>query len=225
VHGGFRSDHGLLTPIAGSVRSLSLGNTTPPNFLSSPAQIGITDDGAHLLVSTKTNGVVDAFALQADGRPAPAPVPSTTGPVPFAFVFDTRGRLVLADAKGSASTYRVLQSGALAATGPAVPNGQRATCWVVQARGYFYATNTASDTITGYAEAPDGQLTLLHADGISATTDAGPIDNRGRARRAPGVRAQRARGRSWRLRRGPRRHPPPGPPRFADCRRSTDPTA
>ena len=37
-------------------------------------------------------------------------------------------------------------------------------------------TNTASDTITGYAEAPDGQLELLHADGVSATTDAGPID-------------------------------------------------
>jgi hypothetical protein len=61
-------------------------------------------------------------------------------------------------------------------TGPAAPNGQRAACWVVRARGYFYATNTASDTITGYAEAPDGQLTLLHADGISATTDASPID-------------------------------------------------
>jgi hypothetical protein len=40
----------------------------------------------------------------------------------------------------------------------------------------FYAANTASNTITGYAEAPGGQLELLNADGVSATTDAGPID-------------------------------------------------
>ena len=43
-------------------------------------------------------------------------------------------------------------------------------------RGYDYATNTASDTITGYAEASDGQLTPMRADGLKATTDARPID-------------------------------------------------
>ena len=37
-------------------------------------------------------------------------------------------------------------------------------------------TNTASNTVTGYAEAPDGQLALLRPDGVSATTAAGPID-------------------------------------------------
>jgi hypothetical protein len=48
--------------------------------------------------------------------------------------------------------------------------------WLVHDARLAYATNTASDTITGYLEAPDGQLELLHADGVSATTDAGPID-------------------------------------------------
>jgi 6-phosphogluconolactonase (cycloisomerase 2 family) len=173
---GYRSDHGRLTPIAGSVRSLGLGNATPPFFLRSPSQIGITPDASHVLVTDKENGVVDAFALRSDGRPAFAPLTTATGPVPFAFEFDALGRVVLADASGSANTYRVLSSGALSPTGAPVPTGQAATCWVVRARGYFYATNTASDTITGYAEAPDGQLELLHADGVSATTDAGPID-------------------------------------------------
>ena len=46
----------------------------------------------------------------------------------------------------------------------------------MEARGYFYVTNTASNTVTGYAEAPDGQLALLRPDGVSATTAAGPID-------------------------------------------------
>jgi 6-phosphogluconolactonase (cycloisomerase 2 family) len=173
---GFRVDEDRLTPIAGSERSLGLGNATPPFFLSSPAQIGITDDGSQLLVSTKNHGLVDAFALGSNGRPAAIPVSTQTGPVPFPFVFDRRGRLVLADASGSANTYRVLPSGALTPSGTAAANGQQATCWITEARGYFYATNTGSNTITGYAEALDGQLSLLNAGGVSATTDAGPID-------------------------------------------------
>lgn len=176
VIGGFRSDDGWLTPIPGSARSLGLANATPPFFLSSPAQVGITDDGAQLLVSTKNYGVVDAFALGADGRPASTPVSTPTGPVPFAFVSDGRGRLVLVDASGVATTYRARPSGALTTVGAPVANGQKATCWLARAGRYFYAANTASNTITGYAEAPDGQLSLLQADGVSATTDAGPID-------------------------------------------------
>jgi 6-phosphogluconolactonase (cycloisomerase 2 family) len=173
---GFRSHRGWLTPIPGSERSLGLANATPPFFLSSPAQIGITDDGAQLLVSTKNHGLMDAFALGANDRPASAPASTATGPVPFAFVSDRRGRLVLVDASGAANTYRVLPSGALRPIGLTVTNGQMATCWLVQAGRYFYATNTASNTITGYAEAPDGQLSLLRGDGVSASTDAGPID-------------------------------------------------
>jgi 6-phosphogluconolactonase (cycloisomerase 2 family) len=173
---GYRSDHGRLTPIAGSVRSLGLGNATPPFFLRSPSQIGITPDASHVLLTDKENGVVDAFALRPDGQPAVAPVTTATGPVPFAFEFDARGRVVLADASGSANTFRVLASGSLSATGAPAANGQKAPCWLVRARGYVYVTNTASDTITGYAEAPDGQLELLQADGVSARTDAGPID-------------------------------------------------
>ena len=173
---GYRSDHGRLTPIAGSVRSLDLGNATPPFFLRSPSQIGFTPDASHVLVTDKENGMVDAFALGPDGEPAAAPATTATGPVPFAFEFDALGRMVLVDASGFANTYRVLPSGALSASGAPAANGQKAPCWVVRVHGYFYVTNTASDSITGYAEAPDGQLELLNADGVSATTDAGPID-------------------------------------------------
>jgi 6-phosphogluconolactonase (cycloisomerase 2 family) len=173
---GFRVRGDRLTPIAGSERSLGLGNATPPFFLDSPGQIGITDDGSELLVSTKTHGLVDAFALGADGRPATTPVATQTGPLPFAFTFDARGRLVLEDASGSANTYRVLRSGALTPTGTTVANDQQAPCWIVDARGYFYLSNTGSNTITGYAEAPDGQLSLLNPTGVTATTDGGPID-------------------------------------------------
>jgi hypothetical protein len=33
-----------------------------------------------------------------------------------------------------------------------------------------------SNTITGYAEAPDRRLSLLNANGVRATSDSGPID-------------------------------------------------
>jgi 6-phosphogluconolactonase (cycloisomerase 2 family) len=173
---GYHVDGDRLTPIAGSERSLGLDNTTPPFFLGSPGQIGITADGSQLLVSAKGNGYVDAFALGPDGQPAATPVTTQTGPVPFGFVLDRRGRVVLTDASGSANTFHVLPSGALAPTGTAAANGQAATCWITEARGYFYATNTASNTITGYAETPHGQLSLLNASGVGASTDGGPID-------------------------------------------------
>lgn len=173
---GYRVDGDRLTPIAGSERSLGLDNTTPPFFLGSPGQIGITANGSELLVSGKGTGYVDAFALGPDGQPAATPVNTQTGPVPFGFVLDRRGRVVLTDASGSANTYHVLPSGALTPTGTAAANGQAATCWIAEARGYFYATNTASNTITGYAETPHGQLSLLNASGVSASTDGGPID-------------------------------------------------
>lgn len=172
---GFRSRDDGLTPIAGSVRSLALGNATPPFFLTSPGQIGFTTDGTHLLIPTKVNGAVDTFALGPDGQPASAPVITATGPAPFPFVSDERGRVVLIDASGSANTYDVSTSGALVRIGAPVANGQNGTCWVARAHGYIYATNTGSNTITGWAEAPGGQLTLLHG-AVSATTDAGPID-------------------------------------------------
>lgn len=173
---GYRVDGDRLTPIAGSERSLGLDNATPPFFLNSPGQIGITADGSELLVSEKGNGYVDAFALGPDGQPAATSVTTQTGPVPFGFALDRRGRVVLTDASGSANTYHVEPSGALTPTGTAAANGQAATCWITKARGYFYATNTASNTITGYAETPNGQLSLLNASGVSANTDAGPID-------------------------------------------------
>ena len=197
---GYRVDGDRLTPIAGSERSLGLDNTTPPFFLGSPGQIGITANGSELLVSAKGNGYVDAFALGPDGQPAATPVNTQTGPVPFGFVLDRRGQVVLTDASGSANTYHVLPSGALTPTGTAAANGQAATCWITEARGYFYATNTASNTITGYAETPHGQLSLLNASGVSASTDRRTDRPRCLARRKSTVRAQRARWRSGRLR-------------------------
>jgi 6-phosphogluconolactonase (cycloisomerase 2 family) len=173
---GFRRTGGGLRAIPGSVRPLGLDGSTPPNFLASPAQIGITPDGDRLVVSTKTYGTVDVYAIGANGKPSAAPTVTSTGPVPFPFVFDPAGRIVLGDASGVLSTWSFAADGTLLPVAQAPSNGQVALCWLAEVGGFLYTTNTGSSTVTGYDEAADGTLTLLDADGVTATTDAGPID-------------------------------------------------
>jgi 6-phosphogluconolactonase (cycloisomerase 2 family) len=174
---GFRigSDN-RLHPIANSTRSLGLGNPANPNFLKSPSQVAITPDATAVVVATKTNGVLDVFKLKDSGAPEQTPVTTTSvGPVPFALNFDAAERLLVAEANGAETSYQVQSSGALAAIGQ-VPNGQAATCWSVLAKGFVYVSNSGSNTITGYSENASGVLSLLNPSGVTATTDAAPVD-------------------------------------------------
>ena len=174
---GFKVAGQHLVRADGASRSLGLANGSPPFFLSSPAQVGLSPDAAHLIVTTKVNRAVEVFDVARSGGLSDAPnVTSDTGPVPFAFDFDAAGRLILSDASGTANTFALGRDGSLSAVAADAPNGQAATCWIVQARGFFYTTNTGSDTITGYSQDSAGQLHLLSADGVSARTDGGPID-------------------------------------------------
>jgi YD repeat-containing protein len=163
--------------IGGSTRTLGLGNPADPNFLASPSQVAITPDGRDVVVGTKTHGVLDVFALNHLGVPSTAPVVTTSaGGVPFGLSYDAFGRLIVAEASGGASSYWVQPSGALVTISSHIANAQAATCWSVIAKGFVYTANAGSNTITGYAENWHGQLSLLNADGITATTDAGPVD-------------------------------------------------
>jgi 6-phosphogluconolactonase (cycloisomerase 2 family) len=62
----------------------------------------------------------------------------------------------------------------------AVPTGLTAACWIVVTLDghYLYTTDTGSGAIGGYHIDPFRGLTLLDADGITASTEAGsaPID-------------------------------------------------
>jgi len=163
--------------IGGSTRSLGLGNPADPNFLASPSQVAITPDGRDVIVATKTHGVLDVFTLKHLAVPSAAPVVTTSaGAVPFALSYDAFGRLIVAEASGGASSYLVHPDGVLAAISSHVANAQAATCWSVIAKGFVYTANAGSNTITGYAENWHGQLSLLNTNGVTATTDAGPVD-------------------------------------------------
>jgi 6-phosphogluconolactonase (cycloisomerase 2 family) len=175
---GFRIAGDGLRPLPNSARSLGLANAVPPNFLTSPGQVGFTPDGRQLLVTTKAStSTIDVFAVKSNGRLSDSPVanPSAT-PVPFAFTFDPAGRLVSGEAGASAvTTYTVGADGTLADIA-SLSDGQVALCWIQATGGYYYVANTGSNTLSGYRIDAAGQPSLIGATGIVATTEPGPID-------------------------------------------------
>jgi len=166
--------------LPGSTRSLGLGNTNPPGFLTSPGQLGFTPDGKKLVVTTKAGtNAVDVFAIGPNGRPSEAPVVNTPAtPVPFAFTFQPgTGRLVVGEAATSSLTTYVLQGDGSLADPRSLSDGQSALCWITRVRGYYYVSNTGSNTVSGYRLDRAGTPSLVTPTGVVAITEAGPIDS------------------------------------------------
>lgn len=173
---GFRIVGQHLRRIRESTRWLGLANTTPPNFLSSPGQVGFTPDGAQLIVTTKASGsYIDIFDVHASGRLSEHPLMNSSAtPVPFAFTFDPAGLLVVAEAAGSeVSTYTINPDNTLTTLG-SVPDGQAALCWISAARGFYYVSNAGSANLSAYTLTGAGLPSLV---GVAATTEAGTIDS------------------------------------------------
>jgi 6-phosphogluconolactonase (cycloisomerase 2 family) len=174
---GFRIRGNQLRAIRGSARSLGLANTDPPNFLTSPGQVGFTPDGRQLIVTTKaSDSHIVVFRVRHDGRLGPAVVNDSATPVPFAFTFTPQGRLADGEAgTSSLTTYIVNRDGTLADP-KSLSDGQMALCWIVRAGRFYYVTNTASNTVSAFTVAPDGQPSLVGTNGVVAKTGMGPID-------------------------------------------------
>ena len=175
---GFEIRGDRIRALEGSARSLGLANTDPPNFLTSPGQVGFTPDGSKLIVTTKASGsTIDIFSVRRDGTLSETAVenPSAT-PVPFAFTFDPRGRLVSGEAAMSTVTTYTINANRTLANPQSQGDNQAALCWIVEARGFFYVANTGSNNLSGYRIDGSGRPTLIGPTGVVATTGAGPID-------------------------------------------------
>jgi 6-phosphogluconolactonase (cycloisomerase 2 family) len=175
---GFKIVAGALQPISGSVRSLGLANTSPPDFLTAPGQVGFTPSGAQLVVTTKVSGSnIDVFQVLGDGRLSTTPVRNASAtPVPFAFTFTPSGRIAVGEAGTSnVTTYVVRPDGTLVEPKTQTDH-QTALCWILRVGDFYYVSNTGNNTLGGFRIAATGQPSLLTPTGVSATTEPGPID-------------------------------------------------
>ena len=172
---GFRIADGALRPIAGSTRALGLGNAAVPFFLGSPAQVGFSPEGDHLIVTTKTHNTVDVFGIGSDGVPSAAAVNNAAVPVPFAFVFDSAGRLVLNFAGSSSlQTFTIDENNTITPVGSAVSDTRAALCWVTPASRYLYGSNTGTGDVSEFRVTDTGAVILVSAtaaSGIPGATD------------------------------------------------------
>lgn len=172
---GFRNRHGMLTPVAGSVRGLSVAGG------AGPAQVGFSADGDAIVVTEKTTNKLTSYRVKDDGGLRAPIVTPSPGMTPFGFAFNRRNRLVVTEAVGGApgastvSSYRFdnIAPALPIVMSPAVPDGQGAACWVaVTPNGrYAYVANTGSSNVSSYRIAPDGSITLMQ--GAAGDTGAG----------------------------------------------------
>jgi len=173
------SEHGKLSPIAGSTQPLSNGGA---GAAPGPAQISFTPDGSTLVVTEKASNLIVTYPVEGSVAEAPVVYPSS-GMTPFGFDISQRGVLVVSEAFGGAlgasalSSYTVDRDG-LNLVSPSVPTTQTAACWVAISKEgrYAYTTNAGSGSISSYAIGNDGSISLLNA--IAGSTGAGssPID-------------------------------------------------
>ena len=172
---GFRISEGGLRPISGSTRALGLGNAPVPFFLSSPAQVGFSPDGDHLIVTTKTHNTVDVFGIGSDGAPSATAVKNAAAPVPFAFVFDSAEHLVLNFAgTSSLATFAINDDNTITPVAAAVSDTRAALCWVTPAARFLYGSNTGTGDVSQFRVTDDGAVTLVNpiaASGVPGATD------------------------------------------------------
>ncbi|MFT4295261.1 MAG: beta-propeller fold lactonase family protein [Micropruina sp.] len=169
---GYRIAGRTVLPLPGSTRNLHLTDNANPEFLQSPAQVAVTPDQHAVVVSTKTHGTLLTYPLWR-GVPSATPTTTASGAVPFALSFDRAGRLLVVDATGLATSYRLGDDGRLRQLSQAGPTGQQAACWTVLVRGTLYAANAGSDSISSFA-VRHGRLGVRAA--TAAATDGGPVD-------------------------------------------------
>ncbi len=179
IQGFRRSRSGILTEIAGSNEALSQAG-------AGPAQVSFSPNGRRLVVTEKATNRITFYEVAGNGAAGAPDWRASSSATPFGFEFAPNGLLVVSEAVGGApdasvtSSYRFRRNGNLRIVDGSVATTETAACWVaITHNGRFaYVTNTGSDTVSGYSIAGNGDLTLLDADGVTASTGPGsaPID-------------------------------------------------
>jgi 6-phosphogluconolactonase len=179
---GFILWHGRLVAIPGSTVSLPAG--------ADPGDVLFNSTGTLLAGTRVGTSEIDSFSVGWDGLlTAAAGSPfAAQGVGPFGSEFrpTNPNQLFVSNAHGGAgngtvSAFRVSRDGSLASIGGSpFADDQTAPCWVeISHDGRFlFAINTAVPSISRYAIAPNGALTLIGSTPFRDGTGLGPFDAR-----------------------------------------------
>ncbi len=113
---GFRNRHGQLSPVAGSVRGVSVAGG------AAPGQIGFSADGHAVIVSEKGTNRLSSYRIAPDGSAGDPIVTASPGLTPYGFAFNSRNRLVVSEAQGGVAGASTLSSYRFAHRAPALPS-------------------------------------------------------------------------------------------------------
>jgi 6-phosphogluconolactonase len=161
---------GALTPIAGATLALS-------GPAVGPAEVQFSPDGGRLVVTEKNTNLLDVYTVDANGVAAGPATVASAGGTPFGFAFGLRDELFVSEAAGSASSYVLGSGSTLALESGAVSTHQGAPCWaVVTGDGRFGYTGNGAGSVSAFGIAPDGEISLVDANGGTALIGAGIND-------------------------------------------------
>jgi 6-phosphogluconolactonase (cycloisomerase 2 family) len=171
---GFRiAANGELQNIPGSTRNLPGGSTAAPH------DIRFTPDNTRLIVTEGGTNQIDIFELGNNGLITKVATQPSAGSGPFGFRFGRQGVLLNTEANtASLSSYTVTTLDTLAVLSAAVPDTQKAACWITltgTARIGFIS-NTASGTLSSYEIDSNGAVALQKTVAGSLGSGA-PIDS------------------------------------------------
>jgi 6-phosphogluconolactonase len=183
---GFKlSPFGRLNRITGSTRVLAAPSdqvNKQPNIINAPSQVKFSPDGNFLVVTDKNvsqpPGTVQVFKVGTDGSLAASPVVNASPDwAPFGFTFDRNGHMLVTDAVlGGMSSYDIKDDGTLAPISSLVLSGRGEPCWIDISRNFAFVSNTATDDVSLFRVALNGEMTLVNASAGQIGAASTPID-------------------------------------------------
>jgi 6-phosphogluconolactonase (cycloisomerase 2 family) len=132
-----------------------------------PGAIAFSPDGGKLIVTERQTSKIDVFSVAADGSLTSPMANAAQGVEPFGASFTPSGALLVSEAgSGAVSSYSINSDNTLSVITSKSPSSGAATCWVIPAGSYAFATSAITSSISGYALGSTGELT---AKGIVLT--------------------------------------------------------
>ena len=131
------------------------------------------------MVTEKGTQTIDTYTVNDDGYASGPTAHVSSGATPFGSVFTPRSFVIVSEAGPNAlSSYEADDDGGLERVTSSLPNGQKATCWVIATDDgrFAYTSNTASGTISSYEIAPGGTLSLLNPTSAVTGSGTAPTD-------------------------------------------------